>query len=351
MVNVVGFDIGGVNIKGAFVIYSSSNEYTLKISSKFYPMWLHNPVELPELLEGIIRELAGKNQIDAFGITLTAEVSDAYYTKSEGVTHVLTTFTKMMPRIPKKIISSYNTFLPLQDALDDYMAVASANWVATAMYVGKKFPNCILMDIGSTTTDIIPISKGLPNTIGKTDPDRLMSGELVYTGALRSTIPSITHKVPVQGKPSPISFEKFALVADVHLLLNHITEKEYTCDTADGRKKTRKDALARLARVVCSDIDLLSESEIYEIASYIYERQLNQISEGLTQVLKSREEYDLTVPVVVTGLGRDFLARKVAETMGFKQIYDLRQELGLEGAIASPAAAIALLLAEELKVS
>ncbi|HUX99764.1 MAG TPA: hydantoinase/oxoprolinase family protein [Candidatus Deferrimicrobium sp.] len=347
MVNVVGFDVGGVNIKGAFITYSSNQIVKKRIQSQFYPMWLHTPEELPILLQDMIRELALDEPIDAIGITMTAEVSDAYYTKKEGVSHILSTFSTILPQIPKRVITNFNQFISISEALENYMAVASANWIATALFIGKKFPRCILLDIGSTTTDIIPISHGLPDTIGKTDMDRLLQGELVYTGALRSTIPSIVHKVPIRGKMCPISFEKFALIADVHLLLNHISAEDYTCDTADERQKTEQDTLARLARIICADINLLSKAELYEMATYIYERQLDQISAGIKQVMTAREEFDLNVPFVITGLGREFLGRKVAEKMGFHQIIDLEEELGAEGAIASPAAAIAILLAEK----
>lgn len=351
MVNILGFDIGGVNLKGAFVSYSSKEINSLKIYSKYYPMWLQPLDQFPKILRALIKELTGKNPIDAMGITMTAEVSDAYKTKQEGVSHILSSFSKIEPRILKKVISTRNNFISIEEALNDYMAVASANWVATALFVGKRIPECILMDIGSTTTDIIPIVNGEPDTIGKTDTDRLLNGELLYTGALRATIPSITHKVPFRGKLCPTSFEKFALIADVHLLLDHIMQKEYTCETADGRGTTKPEALARLARIICADTNLLSEQEIYAMATYIYGRQLDQIRESMTQVLKARRGYDLTTPVVVTGLGSEFLAKKVAEQIGFQQIINLEQQLGYEGAVAAPAAAIAILLAEQLEES
>jgi probable H4MPT-linked C1 transfer pathway protein len=347
MINILGFDIGGVNIKGALLTVSDQGTYDVKISSKYYPMWLHDLAKFPQLLESLIHELAQGERIDEIGITMTAEVSDAYYTKKDGVNHILNSFAKTLPQIPKRVISTSNVFIPLEDAIKDYLAVASANWVATALYVGKTFPHCILIDIGSTTTDIIPILEGLPDTLGKTDTERLLHGELVYTGSLRSTIPSIVHKVPLQGRLCPISFEKFALVADVHLLLNHITEAQYTCDTADGRAKTKAAGFARLARIVCADINILAESELLKIAQYIYEQQLNQIRQGLTEVLSSRKEFDTSTPLILTGLGRDFLARKAAEKLGFTQIHDLANELGLEFAIATPAGAIAVLLAEK----
>ncbi|MFX1293264.1 MAG: hydantoinase/oxoprolinase family protein [Promethearchaeota archaeon] len=347
MINIIGFDVGGVNIKAVFVSYASNKSYNMKIISRYYPMWLKNPDNFPGLIQTMLSKLTGDLGVDEIGLTMTAEVSDAYFTKKEGIIHILSTFSKIMPQITKKVISIYNKFLPIEEAVKDYTAVASANWVATALFVGKKFPNCILIDIGSTTTDIIPISDGLPDTLGKTDTDRLLNKELIYTGALRSTIPSIVSKVPIRGKLCPISFEKFSLIADVHLLLDHITAELYTCDTADGRQKTKGDAIARLSRIVCADINILSESEIYELANYIYERQLNQIREGLIQVLTTREKYDYSSPIVVTGLGHNFLARRVAEQIGFQQIFDFKEQLGLKGVIASPAVAIALLLAEQ----
>ncbi|MDD1779245.1 MAG: H4MPT-linked C1 transfer pathway protein [Candidatus Helarchaeota archaeon] len=349
MVNIIGLDIGGVNLKGAFVSYNHKEIQTLKIRSEFYPMWLHQLDQLPKKLRTMIKTLAGACSIDAIGITMTAEVSDAYRTKVEGVTHILSSFSKIEPRIRKKVISTRNTFISIQEALQDYLAVASANWVATALYVGKRVPKCILVDIGSTTTDIIPITNGVPDTLGKTDTDRLLNGELLYTGTLRATIPSIVHKVPLHEKLCPTSFEKFALAADVHLLLDHINQTEYTCETADGRGTTKSEALARLARIVCADTNLLSEQEIYAMATYIYERQLDQIRESMIQVLETHKGYNLATPVVVTGLGGDFLAKKVAEQMKFQKVIKLEQELGHEGAVAAPAAAIAILLAEELE--
>ncbi len=346
MVNILGFDVGGVNIKAAFLKLIDSKEKLLKISSIYYPMWLNNPNEFPKILETIVKELCGDEHIDLIGITLTAEVSDAYYTKKEGVYHILNAFKRTFPNIPQEVIGTNNTFLSIDLALENYLTVASANWVATALFIGKKFPNCILIDIGSTTTDIIPITNGFPSTSGKTDLERLLSGELIYTGSLRSTIPSIVHKVPIHGSLCPISFEKFALIADVHLILDHISEQQYTCDTADYRQKTKNDAFARLARIICADIDILSESELLNIAKYIYQNQLDQIREGIQQILSNRVELTLSTPIVTTGLGHNFLGRKVAEQTGFHQIFDLAEELGSDFALASPAGALTFLLAE-----
>ena len=67
----------------------------------------------------------------------------------------------------------------IHEAKENYLEVAGVNWVATAWLVSKFIKNCIVVDIGSTTTDIIPIVDGKMVVKGKTDLERLSNGELV----------------------------------------------------------------------------------------------------------------------------------------------------------------------------
>ena len=60
------------------------------------------------------------------------------------------------------------------------------------------------------------------------------------------------------------------------------------------------------------------------MAKYIYDKQVMQVAEGLDKVydyVKRAEQKE--VPVVVTGLGKDFIARKAAEKIGAESIVDL----------------------------
>ena len=52
------------------------------------------------------------------------------------------------------------------------------------------------MDMCTTTTDIIPIINK-QNIAKHTDVERLGSGELVYTGMLRTNIATIVHSIPI----------------------------------------------------------------------------------------------------------------------------------------------------------
>ncbi|MBS7618317.1 H4MPT-linked C1 transfer pathway protein, partial [Candidatus Bathyarchaeota archaeon] len=202
----------------------------------------------------------------------------------------------------------------VEEAKREHLLVASANWAATGWMVSKMFKDCIVVDTGSTSTSIIPIINGKIAAEGKTDMEKLANGELVYTGVLRTNVAAIVSCVPLRGRMLRVSSEFFAQSGDAHLVLEHISEKEYHVDTADGRGKTRVEAMARPARVVCADIEMLNHSEITDMARYIYERQVEQISQALTQVYLrvSRQVMD-NIPVVVTGMGRKFLSKRAAE--------------------------------------
>src|SRR5207237_2944840 len=116
--------------------------------------------------------------------------------------------------------------------------------------------------------DVIPIVGGRVCARGRTDPARLQSGELVYTGALRTPICAIVQSVPVAGRRCRVAAEYFAVAADVHLWLEQIRERDYTCDTPDGRGRARSEVGARLARMVCADLEILGPDDITAIAQH-----------------------------------------------------------------------------------
>ena len=137
---------------------------------------------------------------------------------------------------------------------------------------------------------------------------------------------------------------------DVHIVLGNITEAEFTTETADGRGKTKREAMARLARIVCADIEMLTEEEIVQIAKYIYNKQVDQIIEGLSQVYsRARSLTTAKIPVVVTGLGKDFLAKNAAQRLRVERIIDLSKLMPNDVVMASPAAGVALMTASKLE--
>ena len=93
--------------------------------------------------------------------------------------------------------------------------IASANWHATAALVARLTGEALFVDMGSTTTDIIPVRNGAVASEGYTDAERLMTGELVYTGFTRTFLFGVASSAPVRGRLTPLMNEYFASIADV----------------------------------------------------------------------------------------------------------------------------------------
>lgn len=350
MVNVIGWDIGGANTKAALIKTWGHEVKELKTATKHFPLWKRGKEQLPMVLEKLKEQIAGAIALDGVGVTMTAELSDAYGSKREGVTHVLDCVAKVFTDVPVYILDVEANLRSMEEAKLEPLKVAAANWPATGWMVAQLIAECIILDIGSTTTSIIPVVDGKVAAMGKTDLEKLQNGELVYTGSLRTNVATVVSSIPIRGIMTRVSSELFALSGDVHLILGNIKEEDYTTETADGRGKTRMECLARLARAVCADIEMLSELEIVEMARYIYEAQVEQVADGLRQVydrLKSRMKGE--VPVVATGLGRNFLVRKAAQRFGFHQVTDLGELMGSDAAIASPSVGVALMVATKLE--
>jgi probable H4MPT-linked C1 transfer pathway protein len=342
LVKVLGLDIGGANTKAACVQTLENTIREVQVFTKYFPVW-KNPEKLVEILQKL-GEAAGGN-FDGIGVTMTAELSDVYKTKRVGVEHILGCVKKVFSEVPIYVLTSDITLKTLKEALASPLQVAAANWAATGWLVAQYFENCIVLDVGSTSTSIIPIINGKIAAQGKNDLDKLICGELVYTGSLRTNLAAIVQTVPVRDNVATVSSELFALSGDIHLILSHINSEQYTCETADGKGVTCKEALTRLARLICADTEMLTEKELIEIAQYIYKKQIQQITTGLNQVYQHAKKTATTkIPIIITGLGKDFLAYKAAEQMIPQTVViDLDKLLSDKISLAVPAVGVALM--------
>jgi (4-(4-[2-(gamma-L-glutamylamino)ethyl]phenoxymethyl)furan-2-yl)methanamine synthase len=344
LVDVLGFDIGGANTKAAFLHVEGNRATCLRVVSKYFPVW-KDPQKLGSVLLALKTRL-GAASLDVVGVTMTAELSDAYQTKREGVNQILSCVQTAFPKVPMLVLNTDGEMISSQDAKNNPIAVASANWVATGWTVAKHIKNAVVVDVGSTSTSIIPIVNGQVVAKGKTDLDKLICGELVYTGSLRTNIAAIVHSISIRNGVASVSSELFATSGDVHLLLGHLAVEDFTSETADGRGKTVQEAMARLARGVCADTDMLTKREIVDLADYVYQQQIKQIANALTRVYTYTQSLtNNSVPVVVTGLGKDFLAKKAAESICVDQLIDLDSLLPKEAVLATPAVGVAFMAA------
>lgn len=283
MVCIVGWDIGAANVKAAALRLGKDRDASERVASKPFEIWKDKD-RFSEILQEVFNNVAPEERPQAMAVTMTAELSDVFATKREGVLFVLEKVEENFPSSEIYAFSLSGDFVPLNEARRHLLDFAASNWLASAQWIADQFPDCLIVDVGSTTTDIIPILEGQVVASGRTDTERLCSGELVFTGALRTNLAAIVQSVPVAGGFCRVASEYFAISADVHLILGNLKSHYYTCTTPDGRAPSVDSARRRLARLVCADTEMLSKAEINELARYIHTRQMLQIRDGMEQV-------------------------------------------------------------------
>ncbi len=337
---ILGWDIGGVNIKVARletapdgpVIHSVCLPFELK----------HEPAGLTPKLAEAVRAVGGAVS-DRHAVTMTAELSQAFRTKREGVGFVLDALEAAFPHANLQVYTAEGRFVSPLAARAVPWSVGAANWAATAGLVARSVPTCVLIDVGTTSADLIPIVNGQVVVQGHTDPERLLSGELVYTGALRTPAEAVVGRVPLWDGSAAVSADGFALIGDAHLWLGSLTPEDYTCRTPDGRPPTREFAGERLARIVCADREMLDDAALDAIAVALADAQVRAVADALSRILK---RWPGVTSAVVAGLG-DFIAAAAGETVGL-DIVRLAERLG-QSARTAPAAAVAWLLWDRLQ--
>jgi (4-(4-[2-(gamma-L-glutamylamino)ethyl]phenoxymethyl)furan-2-yl)methanamine synthase len=332
---IAGFDIGGANTDLAVVEFDEKgNILNIRTDFRYLPMW----VKKDELSETLL-ELIGMDigEIDAVGISMTAELADSYQNKSEGVldisARVMKTFNLPVAFVGLSGMMDYGTVQERPHEL------AAANWIATAPLAAQMASDCIFIDTGSTTTDIIPIKNGTECAKGRTDLERLATGELVYTGTLRTNVATLVDKVLLKDEWVRTASELFAVTADVHLVLGNISPDDYTSETPDGGDNSFEASLLRLSRVICGDMNLLSQEDVVQMAKFISQKQVEQVAEALKEV-SERENIKL---VIATGLGMNIIGSKAAELLGL-EVRTMEEILTKDDCVVAPAVGTALLM-------
>jgi (4-(4-[2-(gamma-L-glutamylamino)ethyl]phenoxymethyl)furan-2-yl)methanamine synthase len=336
-----GWDLGGAHLKAV----QSDSEGGLQAA-------LQVPCTLWRGLDHLARAIAEARQklapTQRHGITMTGELADLFLTRAEGVDRLTAAMRAAFPDADLRIYAGEAGFIAPSEATHRVRDVASANWHASARFVAARHAAGLFVDIGSTTTDIIPFADGLCRAVGCTDDERLISEELVYTGVTRTPVMALADAVPFAGQRQRFMAEYFATVADVHRLTGALPDDADQHDTADGRGKSPEDSARRLARMLGRDLESADMAAWRRLARHLSERQLQVIQSAADCVL-SRGVIAEDAPVIGAGIGR-FLARALAGRLGrpyidFATLVSGTPEACEWAARCAPAAAVAALAA------
>jgi len=331
----LALDIGGAAIKAA-----TGRGFAM---SQSFPMWKAAP-RLAQELRTIIAEAPPS---DHLLVTMTGELADCFESRAAGVRFILGAVNDAADGRHTRVYRTDGKMVTPAVADRDPMSVAAANWHALARFAARFIDSAglsLLIDIGSTTCDIIPIINGEVAAAAKTDTERLLAGELMFVGVERTPVATIVSELPYRGQPCPIARELFATVRDAHLLKGNLQEDSTDTHTPDGRPATKSFARVRLGRMICADGEDFHHRDAAVIAQAVVDAHRELVSGGIRRVL-DRQEPSLST-VIFSGHG-EFLARQAVEKLGLKCKYvSLLRELGPEVSRCAPAHALAVLARE-----
>jgi probable H4MPT-linked C1 transfer pathway protein len=338
---VVGWDLGGAHLKAARVSGSGRVD---RVVQRPCPLWqgmTHFFSALDEVLEATGRA-------PSHAVTMTGEMVDLFSTRGEGVATLVAAMRDRLPGAELRFFAGRDGWVDAEGATRSPMRVASANWMASAALVADRIEEGLLVDIGSTTTDLVPVSRGMVRAVGHDDASRLVAGELVYTGVVRTPLMAVAERVPFQGQSIPLVAEYFATAADLHRILGTLPETADQYPAADGGPKTVEASARRLARMIGRDLDSAPLGEWRELARALAGAQCRRIDEGCDAVIE-RSGLSPGSPLVAAGVGR-FLVPGLAAAAG-RPVVEFGSLIPVEPAVQSlvadcaPAAAVAWLAA------
>lgn len=289
----LGLDIGGANLKAA-----TTGGWAEETP---FPLWKH-PEQLTSRLK-TVRQLVP--DIHRVAVTMTGELCDCFQSKREGVLHIVDAVESAFQGAEILYWSNGGEWVGAKVARVFPYRLAASNWLALCQYLADTVVEepTVLVDMGSTTTDILFLGAGTVRCLARDDPGRLNSGELVYTGFTRSPICSLVQ--------DGCCAEVFATTLDAHLVLGSLEENPGRSDSADGRAWTTDKAHARIARMLGADLESSTQSERENFARAAISTQWAKIVRGIQQVIARNGE---AKRFIVGGQGADWIGQSLLDS-------------------------------------
>ena len=321
----IGWDIGGAHLKAAL----AEDGRILDVVQEPCALWQG----LDRLERAFDAVAARLGPADGHAATMTGELVDLFASRAEGVAALAAAAAERLG--------------------DDVAIYAGRAGLvsATAALAGARVAAALLIDTGSTTTDVIPVRDGRVAARGYTDAERLATGELVYTGVTRTALMALGPDVPFAGRRIGAMAEYFATIADAWRVLGRLPEDADQHPTADGRGKSVAESRLRLSRMIGVDVAEADDEAWRGLAAAYAERQIRLVHDGALLAL-SGAGLPAGAPVVAGGVGR-FVVAEVARRLG-RDCLDLADLIPVadgpnaaavarRAADCAPAAAMALL--------
>lgn len=272
--------------------------------------------------------------------TMTGEIADCFSSRLAGVREIVAALEAACVGCEVRIYLVDGTLVSPTEAVARFREAAASNWhaVATLAAALASPARGLLIDVGSTTIDIVGIGNGQAQPVGFDDVARLASGELVYTGVERTPVAAVVQELPWRGRLHPVARERFADTQDAWLLLG--LPLNPANDTADGRPLDASSAAARLARMLLLDPEDFTADDAQTAAEFLAQAQTRLVA-GCMQQVAERAGGPPHV-VVLSGHGGP-LAMRCLRSLSWHdcRVVSLEQEAGEAASRVGPAHALA----------
>lgn len=334
----IGWDVGGANLKAARV----DRKRLQAVVQIPCPLW-RGIVHLETAMDEALSRLG---PCERHVLTMTGELADVFKSRRDGVRGIVATAENKLGKDGFRVFTAKGGLIAPRQAARHWREVASANWFASAELVAATLPEALLVDIGTTTTDVIAVGAGNILADGCADSERLATDELVYTGVVRTPVMAIASHVTFAGKTQSIMAELFAVMADVYRVSGDLPKDTDEFPTPDGRGKTKQDSARRLARMLGRDVDEARFPAWQAVARELIEVQTARIEAACRRVLDGKP-LGPKAPLVGAGCGR-FVVQALAKRMGrpyfdFGDLVPARPKARHLAAVCAPATALAFL--------
>lgn len=278
----IGIDVGGANIKMADAVGWTAAEP--------FALW-----KQPEQLAGQLRRmLPDADATTRYALTMTGELADCFADRQVGVAYIIDAVNEAIcgNEDALRVYGLDSQWLGAAEAQDRPDDVAAANWHATASYAARGLAADevgLMIDIGSTTTDLIPINSSGVTTRARTDFDRLVQNQLLYFGVGRTPLCAIAATLPFRGREVHVMAEHFATCDDCFLVLGRTEPAATDCASADGQPRTVEHSVNRIARMIgldrrnfCLDDALVAARSIEAMLKVRLAAAIHQVADDAT---------------------------------------------------------------------
>lgn len=309
---IIGWDLGGAHLKAVVL---APDGRVLAARQEACPLWL-GLEHFNRAMDILLTHLGPGAALARHAVTMTGEMADGFSSRAAGVAALASAFGEAAR--PEHgnvtIYAAARGWLAPEDAGTAWRDVASANWHATSRLVARHIPHGLFLDIGSTTSDLIPLLSGEVAARGADDATRLANDELLYLGVVRTPVMALAQRAPTAHGWTPLMAELFATTADVFRLTGELDETADQQPAADHGPKTAEASARRLARMVGAEIDPDDLAPWRGLAHYFAGEARHRLWRAC-QALLSRHALPPDAPVVGAGCGR-FLAAALARELG-----------------------------------